>query len=115
MKKRYKQKMDRLGVRDRLIINQFISLMQHGAVKTTRPKAKALKIFADKLLNLVTKSEDLHAKKRIYQLLKHNKKSKDFIEKYKDIPKRNGSYVSLINLGKRKGDNAPVCEVRILE
>jgi ribosomal protein L17 len=63
----------------------------------------------------VINSEDLNTKKQIYKVLKHNKKTKEFIEKYKDTEKRAGGYVSLINLGKRKGDNAPICEVSILE
>jgi len=105
----------RRGPRDRMIIGQFISLVLKGSVKTSKPKAKALKSFADRMLIRISQADDSFKMKELARHLKGNKKTKWFIENFKGIKTIPGSYVSIVYLGNRKGDNTAMYEVSIID
>lgn len=106
---------NRRGPRELLVISQFMSLVQNGKLVTTEVKAKALKSFSDRVLNMLATDKGLSTKRNIEKYLKHNKKTKWFIKAYNDLPVRDGGYTSLIGIGYRKGDRGKVYELSICD
>lgn len=82
-----------------------IALIQHGKIKTTVAKAKAIKGLVDKL---VTKAKDggNQAQRQISSFLTHkeiiNKLILEVAPRFKD---KIGGYLRMIKLGKRHSDN----------
>ncbi|MBN1374470.1 hypothetical protein JW962_04020 [Candidatus Dojkabacteria bacterium] len=116
MKVLAKQKINaRVGVRERLIISQFVSLVTTGKITTTTTKARALKSFADKIIGMIVSKKTAHDQNIVRARLKHNKRLAEMFEKLSKLPPRMGSYVSMIGAGNRKGDNAAVSEVSLID
>lgn len=98
--------------RKALMKNLIISLFQHEMIKTTLPKAKELRRFAEPLITLA--KEDSVANRRLaFSRLRH----RDTVTKlFTDIgPKskaRPGGYLRILKCGFRQGDNAPMAVVQ---
>ena len=94
--------------RDALLSNQVCSLIEHGRIKTTLAKAKAVRPLAEKMLTLGKKAS-LHNRRTAMSVLGQ----KDAVKKLFDeiAPRsatRNGGYTRIIKLGYRKSDSAPL-------
>ncbi len=84
------------------------NLIQHGRIKTTFGKAKALRPVAEKLITLA-KRDDLHSRRLAISFLRQ----KDIVQKLfsetapasKD---RQGGYCRITKLGPRMSDSAPM-------
>jgi large subunit ribosomal protein L17 len=113
--------------RDAMLANLVLSLIQHGRIKTTVPKAKAARVLADKIVTLGKKG-DLHHRRRAIAVLKYSRplavKGKrprpDLIKKlFEEIaPKfkeRQGGYTRVVKLGPRLSDAAPVAFLEWVE
>lgn len=116
---RHRKKIPKLSrtrsVRKLLLANMAKSLFQHGKIRTTKTKAKALRPYAEKLITR-SKTNNLDS---IRYLKKHLQDDKSTINKLlKDIgPKyktRNGGYIRILKLENRKGDNAPMALVELV-
>ena len=87
-------------------------LLRHGKIKTTLPKAKEVKGFAEKVITL-GKDGSLHSRRRANTLVTDRSVLKgvfgELAERYESRP---GGYTRTIKLGPRKGDGA---EMAILE
>lgn len=102
------------GPRQALLRTQAISLINNKKIKTTTAKAKALRVYSEKIITKAKKN-DLASKREIYKLL-HNKAAtdkliKNIAPKLKD---RKGGYLRLTKLGYRKGDGAPITQIEII-
>lgn len=91
-----------------LISNLVCSLIEHGRIRTTLAKAKAIRPVAEKLLTLA-KRGDVHARRIAVAKLK----SKDAVKKLFDVvakaaADRQGGYTRIIKLGARISDSAPM-------
>lgn len=93
-------------VRSRMSRNILSSLILHGEVKTTLPKAKFLKAEAERFVSRLKKADALAKTKLCNETLYGPAIKKAQIEDYGKI----GVY----KMGNRFGDNAPVAKV-ILE
>ncbi len=99
--------------RNALLANQALSLIEHGRIKTTLAKAKAVRPLAEKLVTLAKKG-DLHARRRALALLHSSSTStannvrKLFSEIGPRSAERNGGYTRIIKLGPRTSDSAPM-------
>ncbi len=99
--------------RNALLANQACSLIEHGRIKTTLAKAKAVKPLAEKMITLA-KRGGLHARRRALALLHNNSTrvetavSKLFAEVAPRSANRNGGYTRIIKLGPRASDSAPM-------
>jgi len=99
--------------RDALLANQACSLIEHGRIKTTLAKAKAVRPLAEKMITLA-KRGDLHARRRALALLHNNSQRvaqavvKLFTEVGPRSANRNGGYTRIIKLGPRPSDSAPM-------
>lgn len=91
--------------RKALFKNLISSLVINGRIKTTEPKAKAIKADVDKVITKVKKNGDL-AKRLLSGILNSQAIDtlvNDVAPRFKD---RNGGYTRIIKIGRRFGDNA---------
>jgi large subunit ribosomal protein L17 len=112
---RHRKKTVKLGRtaehRNALLANQTCSLIEHGRIKTTLAKAKAVKPLADKMITLA-KRDTLHARRRALALLHNNSQrtamavQKLFAEIGPRSATRNGGYTRIVKLGPRTSDSA---------
>jgi large subunit ribosomal protein L17 len=95
--------------------NLMVSLLRHKVIKTTLPKAKELRRFIEPLITLA-KQDTLHRRRLAYARLR----DKEIIQKlfaeigpfYKDRP---GGYLRILKYNFRKGDNAPLAIVELVD
>ena len=101
--------------RKALFSNMAGSLFKHELIKTTLPKAKELRMYAEPLITL--SKEDSIAKRRLAfaRLRDREVVTKLFNElgpRYKD---RNGGYLRIMKCGFRSGDDAPMAYVELVD
>jgi large subunit ribosomal protein L17 len=114
---RHRKKTTKLGRtaehRNALLANQTCSLIEHGRIKTTLAKAKAVRPLAEKMVTLA-KRGGLHARRRALALLHNNSTrtvkavGKLFSEIAPRSASRNGGYTRVVKLGPRPSDSAPM-------
>ena len=94
--------------RKALLANLACSLIDHGKIRTTLGKAKALRPVAEKLITLA-KRDDLHSRRLAIAFL-HQKESvkKLFAEVAPASKDRQGGYCRITKLGPRSSDAAPM-------
>jgi large subunit ribosomal protein L17 len=94
--------------RKALLSNLACSLIEHGRIKTTLGKAKALRPVAEKLVTLA-KRDDLHSRRLAIAYL-HQKDivKKLFAEVAPASMNRTGGYCRITKLGARMSDSAPM-------
>ena len=101
--------------RKAMFANMTASLLLHEQIKTTKPKAKELRVFADRMITLGKKG-GLHARRRAMSFLKDDQVvSKVFdslADRYRDRP---GGYTRVLASGYRYGDSAPMAVIELVE
>ena len=101
--------------RKSMFANMTASLLLHEQIKTTKPKAKDLRTFVDKMITL-GKRGDLHARRQAMSFLRDKKVvSKLFdslADRYKD---RQGGYSRVLAAGYRYGDSAPMAIIELVD
>ena len=82
-------------------------LIEHERIRTTQPKAKALKPEFEKLITLATRG-DLHARRQALSTLQNDKFAvhKLFEEIAPRYAQRPGGYTRIVKLGPRRSDSA---------
>lgn len=104
---------------ERLILaNLAKALFEHGRITTTEAKAKRLRPYAEKLIT-AAKRGDIHARRQVAKVL-FGKSGKDvihtlFTEIGPRYSNRNGGYTRIVKLNPRKGDNAPMAVIELVE
>jgi large subunit ribosomal protein L17 len=94
--------------RKSLLANLACSLIEHGRIKTTFGKAKALRPVAEKLVTQA-KRNDLHSRRLAIAFLRQKEAvSKLFAEIAPAAATRQGGYCRIIKLGQRMSDAAPM-------
>lgn len=98
-----------------MLRNMSNSLIQHEAIKTTLPKAKELRMVAEPIITL-GKNPTLANKRLAFNRLRdRDMVVKLFGELGPRFAKRNGGYLRILKYGFRKGDNAPMALVELLD
>lgn len=97
-----------------LLANLATSLFEHGRIKTTEPKARALRPYAEKLITHAKKGS-LHNRREVMKKIR----DKDvvhtlFAEIGPFFADRNGGYTRIIKVENRKGDNAPMAVIELV-
>jgi large subunit ribosomal protein L17 len=97
--------------RKALLSNLACSLIEHGRIRTTLGKAKALRPVAEKLVTLA-KRNDLHSRRLAIAYL-HQKDivKKLFAEVAPASKDRQGGYCRITKLGPRMSDSAPMAYI----
>jgi len=98
-----------------LMRNMSTSLFDKERIRTTLQKAKELRSFAEKLITL-SKKESLHARRLVLRDV-HDKKvvSKLFDTLSARYSQRPGGYTRIIKLGPRRGDNAEMAIIELVD
>src|SRR6476469_1889010 len=97
-----------------LLANLATSLFEHGRIKTTEPKARALRPYAEKLITHAKKGA-LHNRREVMKKIR----DKDvvhtlFAEIGPFYADRDGGYTRIIKVEPRKGDNAPMAVIELV-
>jgi large subunit ribosomal protein L17 len=97
-----------------LLANLAASLFEHGRIKTTEPKARALRPYAEKLITHAKKGT-LHNRREVMKKIR----DKDvvhalFAEIGPFFADREGGYTRIIKVEARKGDNAPMAVIELV-
>ena len=91
-----------------LLANLAGSLIEHGRIKTTLGKAKALRPVAEKLITLA-KRDDLHSRRLAIAFLYEKELVKKLFAEVAPASKdRQGGYTRITKLGARPSDAAPM-------
>ncbi|MCP3982629.1 MAG: 50S ribosomal protein L17 [bacterium] len=98
-----------------LLRNMSTSLFDKEKITTTLAKAKELRPFAEKLLTL-TKKETLHARRQVLRHI-HDRTvvAKMFDTLSARYSARPGGYTRIIKLGPRRGDNAELAIIELVD
>ncbi|NYI96300.1 large subunit ribosomal protein L17 [Streptomonospora nanhaiensis] len=98
-----------------MLANLATSLFQHGRIKTTEAKAKRLRPYAEKLITL-GKRGDLHARRLVLAKITDKAVVHElFTEIGPRYENRPGGYTRITKIGPRKGDNAPMAVIELVE
>ena len=97
-----------------LLANLATSLFEHGRIKTTEPKARALRPYAEKLITHAKKGT-LHNRREVLKKIR----DKDIVHAlFEEIgpfyADRDGGYTRIIKVEARKGDNAPMAVIELV-
>ncbi|MBX9640750.1 MAG: 50S ribosomal protein L17 [Mycobacteriaceae bacterium] len=97
-----------------MLANLATSLFEHGRIKTTEPKARALRPYAEKLITHAKKGT-LHNRREVLKKIR----DKDvvhtlFAEIGPFFSDRDGGYTRIIKVENRKGDNAPMAVIELV-
>ena len=101
--------------RKALYSNLAGALIEHGRIKTTEAKAKAVKPVAEQMITLGRRG-DLHARRQALAFLR----SQDVVHKlFSDVgPRfadRPGGYSRIVKLGPRQGDAASMVYLELVD
>jgi large subunit ribosomal protein L17 len=95
--------------------NMAVSLLRHESITTTLPKAKELRRVVEPLIT-IGKSPSLANRRLAFNRLRDRTTvSKLFSELAPRYAKRNGGYLRILKKGFRKGDNAPLALVTLMD
>ena len=95
--------------------NMMASLFEHELIKTTTPKAKELRRFAEPLITL-SKTDSVANRRLAFARLGNKDAVKKLFEelgpRYESRP---GGYLRVLKCGLRQGDNAPMAYVELVD
>ncbi len=98
-----------------LLRNLTNALLRHEAIKTTLPKAKELRRFAEPMITL-GKSPSLANRRLAFNRLRDREMvGKLFDELGPRFSARNGGYLRILKFGFRNGDNAPMALIEMVD
>jgi large subunit ribosomal protein L17 len=101
--------------RKALYANLAGSLIEHGRIKTTEAKAKAVKPFAEQMITL-GKRGDLHARRlALAELRSQDVVHVLFAEVAPRFADRPGGYTRIVKLGPRQGDAAEMVFLELVD
>tara|TARA_B100000676_G_C17925165_1_gene757724 strand:+ start:276 stop:674 length:399 start_codon:yes stop_codon:yes gene_type:complete len=95
--------------------NMANSLLLHEVIKTTLPKAKELRRVIEPVITLGKKPSLANRRLAFSCLRNRDMVGKLFSELGPRYQTRNGGYIRILKFGFRKGDNAPMALVELLD
>ena len=95
--------------------NMTVSLLRHEEIKTTLPKAKELRRVVEPMITLGKKPSLANRRIAFDRLRDRDIVSKLFDDLGPRYAKRNGGYLRILKSGFRKGDNAPLALVTLMD
>lgn len=98
-----------------LLAGLATALFEHGKITTTEAKAKRLRPLAERLITFA-KRGDLHARRRVLSVVSNKTVVHElFTEIGPRYANREGGYTRITKIGPRKGDNAPMAVIELVE
>ena len=98
-----------------LLANLACDLIQHGSIRTTLGKAKALRPIAEKMVTFAKKG-DLHSRRQAVAFLRHKNVVQTLFDKIGPANEsRQGGYCRITKLGPRTSDAALMGKIEWVE
>ncbi|HEY7044952.1 MAG TPA: 50S ribosomal protein L17, partial [Nocardioidaceae bacterium] len=98
-----------------ILANLATSLFEHGSITTTEAKARVLRPYAEKLITKA-KRGDLHNRRQVMSVIRDKSVVHVlFTEIGPRYSERPGGYTRITKIGPRKGDNAPMAVIELVE
>jgi len=98
-----------------MLANLATSLFQHRRITTTETRAKRLRPLAERLITFA-KRGDLHARRRVLTVVRDKSVVHElFTEIAPMMAEREGGYTRITKIGPRKGDNAPMAVIELVQ
>jgi large subunit ribosomal protein L17 len=98
-----------------MLRNMTVSLLKHEVIQTTLPKAKELRRVVEPMITLGKRPTLANRRLAFNRLRDRDLVTKLFAELGPRYAKRNGGYLRILKHGFRKGDNAPMALVELLD
>src|ERR671924_1442838 len=98
-----------------MLRNMTVSLLRHEEIRTTLPKAKELRRVVEPMITLGKKASLANRRLAFDRLRDRGIVEKLFDDLGPRYAKRNGGYLRILKTGFRKGDNAPLALVTLLD
>jgi large subunit ribosomal protein L17 len=98
-----------------MLSNLATQLFEHGAITTTEAKARRLRPVAERLITKARKG-DLHNRRLVMRTVKDKSVAHVLLTEIGPrFANRPGGYTRITKLGPRKGDNAPMALIELVE
>ncbi|WP_103501068.1 MULTISPECIES: 50S ribosomal protein L17 [Streptomyces] len=98
-----------------MLANLATALFEHGRIKTTEAKARRLRPLAERLITKARKG-DLHNRRQVMQTIRDKSVVHSlFTEIGPQFANRPGGYTRITKIGPRRGDNAPMAVIELVE
>ncbi|TMK35010.1 MAG: 50S ribosomal protein L17 [Actinobacteria bacterium] len=101
--------------RKALYANLAGSLIEHGRIKTTQAKAKAVKPFAEQMITLGKRGDLAARRQAIAELRSQDVVHQLFAEVAPRFADRPGGYTRIVKLGPRQGDAAEMVYLELVD
>ena len=116
---RHNKKFNHLGRkkahRDALLANMTVSLILHKRIHTTLAKAKALRIYAEPLINRA-KEDNTSNRRLVFSYLQNKEAVKELFGVVAEkVAERPGGYTRILKTGHRLGDNAEMAMIELVD
>ncbi len=98
-----------------ILANLATNLFEYGRITTTEAKARRLRPFAERLISKA-KRDDLHRRRQVLSVIRDKGVVHTlFTEIGPNYATRPGGYTRITKIGPRKGDNAPMAVIELVE
>lgn len=98
-----------------MLANLATALLEHGRITTTESKAKRLRPYVEKLITF-GKRGDLHARRQVLKVIRDKGVVHTLFDEIGPrFANRPGGYTRIVKVGPRKGDNAPMAIIELVE
>ncbi|MEV6315908.1 50S ribosomal protein L17 [Streptomyces sp. NPDC051776] len=98
-----------------MLANLATALFEHGRIRTTEAKARRLRPVAERLITKAKKG-DLHNRRLVLQTIRDKGVVHTlFTEIGPRYENRPGGYTRITKIGNRRGDNAPMAVIELVE
>ena len=101
--------------RKALYANLACALVEHGRIKTTVTKAKAVKPFAEQMITLGKRGDLAARRQAIAELRSQDAVHKLFAEVAPRFSERPGGYTRIVKIGPRQGDAAEMAYLELVD
>jgi large subunit ribosomal protein L17 len=98
-----------------MLRNMMVSLLRHEEITTTLPKAKELRRVVEPMITIGKKPSLANRRLAFNRLRDRGIVGKLFDDLGPRYAKRNGGYLRILKSGMRKGDNAPMALVTLMD
>src|SRR5690606_31848553 len=117
MRHRYSgRKLNKTGSHRRAMFrNMIASLVEHEVIKTTLPKAKELRTFAEPMITLAKTDSVANRRLAFDRLRSKQAVGKLFTDLGPRYQARPGGYIRILKCGYRTGDKAPMAYVELVD
>jgi large subunit ribosomal protein L17 len=98
-----------------MLANLATSLFEHRRITTTEARAKRLRPLAERMITFA-KRGDLHARRRVLTVVRDKGVVHELFTQIAPLmAERQGGYTRITKIGPRKGDNAPMAVIELVQ